>query len=995
MSEQTLFPSYIERGEEHQIRAEVAKVQESHNSRAILLYGPGGVGKTQLVRHLAEPSPDDQQVNADDQLTIWLKPVDIDDSEYWLLSNLEQRVVEQLDPSREYFGPYLEYLSRLPNYTRPRIGHETVVSHLGRIKNIFVECYKKFIADTGKTIIIVFDTVEIIRGTYLLLTLTQWMKALPATLFILSGRPPSDDREDPIRTEIDDPYQRIPVTAITLGSFSLEKARTYIDQSGVASGLVPEEKEKIVRLTRGHPLWLAFTVDYLRNTGLPKEAVGKLADIERDLPYQGAVPAAGLKLLEEFRRSLVAPYRDTDFLPESIKRLAVVRASINQPIWRQLMGDLRGSDRIESDEGWAQAWKELLATPWIRPRANRQYVTLHDAVAEELALRIIPLHDQDGQWRHQLWQRAAGIYDDLIEHREAELDVQLVQLDGILQIWDATPRRGETLPHNQDEVRFIAGVTQLEAQKRELRQLKAIRLYYEMLRDPQEGCRLFLKLFEQATDEHDILFQELLALEMQRFLPVGVQAHPLDDVIGQVITQFREWLITDGQQLYLEVGLSMADYLIKSDQPKTAVSLLNILPASNANPTQRYRLSNLLGNAGMRIPGLVKDARRHFEAALEEARQLKSGDRLKLIATAHKELGFYFRNEGLWEDADYAYQQARDAISQILARGGGSPADREEMASIQTNWAYLKGLNGNYRDGINLAESSITIRHRLNNPEEGISWSVCGEIYRYERRFQKAWKAYAEAEQIFQGQRNWSWLGQLYQQQAICMYQANEDGVVVAPGRDSIEHAKFLAIQALDLCGDLAVRGQPSALNRAGRIFGRDEPDRALGYLSDGVELARNLSDGWLWFSNLIEYVELSYLTWVKTENDAYRAQIADRADQIAEVMAQYKFLDLQGRWDLVQGHLKLHDWHRTRDPSYLSAALEHYKEGFAQVAQGYVGSSGIAAVASEFQTFKELVWNLPLPDDVREEWQEELRGAWAGLPNGSTLLLARLEELY
>jgi len=37
--------------------------------------------------------------------------VDIDDSEYWLLSNLERLVAGRLDPQGQYFGSYLEYLS--------------------------------------------------------------------------------------------------------------------------------------------------------------------------------------------------------------------------------------------------------------------------------------------------------------------------------------------------------------------------------------------------------------------------------------------------------------------------------------------------------------------------------------------------------------------------------------------------------------------------------------------------------------------------------------------------------------------------------------------------------------------------------------------------------------------------------------------------------------------------------------------------------------------
>ena len=74
-------------------------------------------------------------------------------------------------------------------------------------------------------------------------------------------------------------------------------------------------------------------------------------------------------------------------------------------------------------------------------------------------------------------------------------------------------------------------------------------------------------------------------------------------------------------------------------------------------------------------------------------------------------------------------------------------------------------------------------------------------------------------------------------------------------------------------------------------------------------------------------------------------------------------------------------------------AALSHYKEGFVLIAQGYVGSSGTAAIPGEFKTFGDLIWRLS--PEIRAEWQEELRVAWSSLPYGSTQLLARLEELY
>src|SRR5579859_2782427 len=305
MSEDSPFPEYIARREEQQILEEVAKVRADGESRAVLLYGPGGIGKTTLVRTLAK-------AGSGDPGTVWVPPVDIDDSDYWLLSNLEQHVAKHLDSGGSFFGPYMNYLSRLPGYTRRRVGYETVVSHLARIKQIFAECYCQFIEDTGKTVVISLDTVEAIRGMYLLVTLTQWMKALPATLFILSGRPPLAQGDDQIKNELRDPHKSLGVTTVQLGEFPWPAALDYLAQSSVAVGLSDEDREKLAYLTHGHPLWLAFTVDYLSRERVPAEAASRSLDqIRRVLPYAEDMSPAGRNLYEEFKRRLVAPYHET------------------------------------------------------------------------------------------------------------------------------------------------------------------------------------------------------------------------------------------------------------------------------------------------------------------------------------------------------------------------------------------------------------------------------------------------------------------------------------------------------------------------------------------------------------------------------------------------------------------------------------------------------------------------------------------------------------
>jgi tetratricopeptide (TPR) repeat protein len=985
MADASPFPRYIRRHEEEQVLEAVEQVRQDHKTRAVLLYGHGGVGKTRLVRALAGS-------DAGSEAVTWLAPIDMDDPEFWLLSSLEQSIATQLDRENRYFGPYFNHLSELPNYTRTSLGPDAVISYLGSIKRIFVECYSNFIAGTGRTVVVVFDTVETIRGTYLLPTLTQWMKSLPATLFLLSGRPLADESQDQIPRELDDPYRPMPVTRIELGGFSESAAAEYLASSEVAAALLPEERAKLVRLTRGHPLWLALTISYLGNWGVPEEANAPLAAIEHGLPYDGELSPEGEQLQEDLKRRLVAPYRESDFWPESVKRLAVVRQGVNREMWRDLMTDRPLPAGVADLD---EAWEQLLAIPWIRTRANGRFVTLHDAVAEELSQRVIPLHDPDQHWRRSLWKRAVGIYQGQIDGPAAELAVLTADLSERLELLGERFQPGhERRAPSSDQSALIKEAADLDARKRELDQLKTAAIFYRLLSDFEAGCQEFLDTFAQAGRENDLLFQNLLALEMQRFLPGQVDTHAFEDVVTGMIDEFRERLATGLQALYLAIGLAIAEYLITNEQPRAAAELLNRLP--EGNPNQQFTLNILLGNAYLRIPGRVRQGLPQFYAALAIAEEadLTEADRRRRLARAHKELGYYYRNVGLWADANRSYQQARDAISETLSVRSPDE-DREEMASIQTNWAYVKGLGSEYREGSSLIMSAISVRHRLDRHQvEGISWSVCGEIYRYEKRFDKAWEAYSRAERIFLEHRTRSWLGLIYQEQAICLLQARDDDVDLQIGMDPMQQARDLIAAALDICRDQRVRDYPSALNRAGRIFGQRDFDEGLRYLAEGIEQARKLNDGWFWFANLIEFAEMSYRAWVKTGDQRYRDGIDEHAPSIMLAMAEYEFRDLRGRWEVVRGHLAIRDWQESRDDNLLSAALTNYKEGFALVAQaGYVGSSGTSFIPGGFQIFSELF--ALLPEDIRAVWQAELRRAWSRHEKASTLLLPFLEELY
>jgi tetratricopeptide (TPR) repeat protein len=982
------FPAYIPRAEENRIRDEARLVDETRQSRAMLLYGAGGSGKSRMLRQLHRTSQDGQRA-------IWLEPIDVDDSEYWLLSNLERRIAKTLDPKSRYFKAYHDDLQRLaiaPSADASKaVSREIVRSHLIRINQVFQSCYRDYVEGTGHSVVMLLDTVEAIRGTSLLLTLALWMKALPATLFVLAGRPSAGQQEDPILSELRNPNLGIETTTVPLGDFSRQEARDYLGASNIGAGLDADEKEKLVLFSRGHPLWLAFTISYLATRGLPEEAEVSLDAVARAIPFGSEPSPAGRAMIEEFTRRLLTPYREVDFWHEAIKVLAVVRQAVNRQIWQRLMADQPlPADVASLDE----AWEQLLAIPWVRQRANGQFVTLHDAVAEELAERYFRLNDIDGRSRQRLWKRAAVIYRELTDQTRAPIEAaEAAQELKVRSIPVATTGKGRE--PTTEERAIAVEKEQLDARRREVDQFRVAAMFYQLLSDHDTGCQVFLDLFAEARATYDVLFQELICLEMQRFLPGTGGGYALGDVVGGAIDEFRSWLSAagTGPRRHLQVGLDLADHLVAGDRAQEALDVLDALPAGEASYQQLYDMSVLRGNACMRITGRVREGRGHFNDALAHARHLTAPDRDLRIANAHKEMGFYYRNQGLWRAADEAYAQARDALRRARA-GAGVRSDvyLAEAASIDTNWAYVKGLVGMYRDGEALAESAIVLRRNLGQRQrEGISLSVCGEVYRYERRFEKAWEAYKEAEQVFRELSSWQWLGVIHQEQAICLYHAVQDHVTLVP--QPLTKAEELITLALEICQDHSVRNYPSALNRAGRIFGHRDIDKGLRHLAEGIDAARDMSDGWFWCASLLEYLELSYRGWTESGESRYLDQIEARRPEIDRAMSEYEFDHLRGRWYLLEGHLAVHSWQASEDAEYLDNARSRYAEGFRLMAEGYVASSGANAIPNEFVKFGQIVESLPAT--VRSDWTNWLASMWSRTGKESTLLLTRLEELY
>jgi hypothetical protein len=834
-----------------------------------------------------------------------------------------------------------------------QIGHETIVSHLRQRYNIFLQEYQKYVNKTGKTPIFILDTIETIRGTDFLFEIIQTIKHLPQTLFILAGRPPRDG-EETITRELRNPYNPIPYDFLEVSNLTKEEAIEYLKQSGVSGDISDDEIDNLAELTQGHPLWLALTVDYLFHEGMPEEAenmsLTKLAQSE--INAKGKAEA----IKARFITRILLHYGEDDFWNEAIRRLSIIRRRVNKDIWKDLMSDITLPDDIKD---WDNAWKQLLSLPWVRPRINSKYVTLHDALAEELAWRIIPLRDKDRQWRNKLWNNAANIYGKLINEHYHEINKQREELDEDYKR-KKLHEAGEELVHRS---------TELEAATRELHQLIVTYYYYQLLSNYETAANKLGAEFERITMRNDFRLGQLLWVEIQRFISDESAIDPLEPIAKPKIDEFKRWFSSQRDTRF-NLFSNIAQYLVIAGYHNRAEELsTELIKEFKGESAKEFRGFILRGNARMNISGQSKLAREDFECALKLTENTELKDR---AGEAHKEIGYYFRHMGHLDLADRAY---RNAIN--------STNDPIERASIQANWSYIKGLKGDYHKAVDFILTSLNVRRNRNMFREvAMALSVKGEIHRYMQEFEAAWASYKEAESIFERLGDWPWLGQIYQEQAICRFQQwglNKEEYKTEIG-GLFQEAQNLALRALDICNDWNRRALPSALNRAGRIFAIIDPERALDFLEDGRKRAEEVGDGWFLFANIIELAELSYREFVKSGDNEYRLRIESLVPDVAKVSSEYNFTDLRGRWELLRGHIVLKDGLNSSDESErqkcLNQALNRYMVGFPLIAKGFVGSHGLRALRKEFDNFNNLFFKLP--HDIRLKWCNDLCLAWS-----------------
>jgi tetratricopeptide (TPR) repeat protein len=689
-------------------------------------------------------------------------------------------------------------------------------------------------------------------------------------------------RCDEVRPEVEARVGSQNVHWLHLKEFDKGAADEYFDEYFRRPSVIaldPEMREKIRLLTGGRPILMALAIAWLENE-LP------LPEIEAksvgELQLMSGQHLQELK--EEVRRALVRhllAFENT--VDRVILNMAWAERRFNTDIINHLMGP------VETD-----VLQRLSALPFVKVRPGENYV-LHDEMRDMTVEYTWPKVDPDGTLRKKIDQMMVNYYDREIQRLEARVnELEHMRKDAR----EAGDARGE-----------LEAFEELGEQGLQRDVLEAEQLFYALRADLKRGVEQFVKVYEQATARSQMSFRAMLWEEMQRF----------EARFGET-REFR-------------VGIRGATYLLDAGDAAAARSKgIQVLEQFAGTDDERIEALVHLGNCSLRL-GQPLEARDYYS----QARDLCNKDALMgWLAVVENGLGLAYRSIGDWDEAATHYEESVRACEEF-----DSPS--HHLASALNNYAYVLGLRGIYGQALALCDQALNLRKDLALWRSvGTSYSTMGEIYRYQERYEDAFKCYEQALRILEEQDNRSWLAVVYQEWAIAKTYTGE--------RDEA----WTSIQrALELCERYNVRALPWALNRAGRIArARGQYDQSERFLRRGIEEAEKTGDVWFYLATMVELMESRYAHLKEKGGDIQ--ELAEESGELAVRINEYEgkgygFRDLFGRTRRMLGHLR--------------------------IASGYYGSHGLHRLPDELAELGKRIEGLEPEEAIR--WCDELRGSW------------------
>lgn len=407
MSNNSIYSNAIFIGREKEITAFKELLSDITNEKWVLhLYGPGGIGKTQLLHRFIEIAQEQQANGANILFT--QHPIDL----YWTTNQQElgllKSIAEQL--SANLFEQFLkavqayEIILNRPNAPSPELTHEK----LSQARLAFFDAYANL---KEKQILLFFDTAEVggeAVARFWQELLPQLKKRHVGTQAIIAGR----QQLAQLKTE---QTRMLPVT-----TFSKSEVNTFFQEHGLE--IEDDVITRIAELSYGRPILIALAVDWLRYGFQPE----KLIDCSS----------------EEFERLMIRRIQE---LQSTEDQVITAMAHFYRRFDERFLGHI-----LDKNQAEARSLIESVARfsfVKYRPPTGDQpgSCLLHDEM-RELVNRYVwyeldPTHNyRQGEWNKKI----ISFYESLIQSERNALAQQSLQLERLFY-WLSSGTKAEQL----------------------------------------------------------------------------------------------------------------------------------------------------------------------------------------------------------------------------------------------------------------------------------------------------------------------------------------------------------------------------------------------------------------------------------------------------------------------------------------------------------------------------------------------------------------------
>ena len=695
-------------------------IEDRPHSHVIYITGPGGVGKTFLLRDvLRRCRKGGEWHDSKAPLIVAEDVVDLYHVHTHSMEGLTRALSEVLPARADLVG----YERKMKRFEREKYDLAGMLRELSTLRDEVAEAFLEDLnklaknhrlilaLDTAEKLLYESDRIQEVLGlgeegiAVLPWLLEKFLPKLDNAVILIAGRPKPERLREDLRDALGDRLVEHKLPGFEEGRDAIDyfdavaEAVRQEERDDIADRIaaVPKDTREVIWLyTGGRPILLSLMIDYLvmADELLPlvkvpiEEARSKSQDELK-------------KIEEEIEAELVRLFQNTGRpADEAIRVLAWARKGMDAEMLARV-ADMS----VEEAERILDELRDLSFIK-VRPADNR--VFLHDEMYEMLERHV--LAHLPRRRRDRVLQGILQYYEDKIgEARKKVAELQR----------PAPERRGE----GEIGPRPLADAEALAQASARLYSLMAEEVYYRLRHDPADGFKAYYTYRQEALWSNEESFDMQLRNEVLEYLAER-----------EGVEQFNGLSRADVE---LDAGLSWSDRNLRRAHYEQALSIASGLRekcfelVEKSGTLAKAQLDAVEGRALAYLGKDLDHAEELLRSSVKAFQTFETDDDFQAwrrdvsLADALNTLGFLYRTLGRYRQSIEAYQDALPLWRSLAEREKAETmrnAIEAQHANTLNNLSWARTWVGDFQEALDICRDALGMRRRLG-PRAPVAFS--------------------------------------------------------------------------------------------------------------------------------------------------------------------------------------------------------------------------------------------------------------------------------